>query len=130
MRVLRKELIARGRDFVGDDGKDADLAPFPPPRTQLGEKAEPLHRPLFIQLGQEHAGQRPHLPGVEEEQAHEPFDPAFARPIGKIHAQRDFALQVECQPVFGTPRDRMQMAAHRPEEVFGAAERAVFDPGQ
>jgi hypothetical protein len=35
-------------------------------------------------------------------------------------------LQVEGQAVFGAAGDHVQVAAHRPEEVLGAVERAIF----
>ena len=129
-RVFCKEVVAVRRHFVGNHRKGTDLAPGAAPCAQLGKKAQPLRRPLVIQLGQKYAGQRSHLPRVEKEHLHEAFDRALARPVGKIHPQRHFALQIKRQPVFGPVGDHVQVAAHRPEKVFGPAERAVFQPGQ
>ena len=129
-RVFRKKPVTGAGDLVRDDGEGADLAPGAAPRRQLGKKAQLVSRPLVVKLGEEHPGQRPDLARMQKEHLHEPFDRAFARPVGKVHAQRHFALQIEGQSVFGSPGDDMQVAAHRPEEVFRSPERAVFDPGQ
>src|SRR3546814_19033347 len=43
----------------------------------------------------------------------------------EVHPRRHFALEVEGQAVLGAAGDRVQVAAHGPEEVFGAAERKI-----
>src|SRR3546814_9494859 len=67
---------------------------------------------------------------LEEIELHEAFDRRFARPIGIIHPPRDLALHVEGQSILRPLRDRMEMAAHRPQEILGAVELAIFGTGQ
>src|SRR3546814_14342364 len=58
--------------------------------------------------------------GVEEIELHEAFDRALAGAVGEFHPARDLALEIEGQPVLGAPREDVEMAAHREQEIFGA----------
>src|SRR3546814_6604149 len=62
--------------------------------------------------------------GVEEIELHEAFDRALAGAVGEFHPARDLALEIEGQPVLGAPREDVEMAAHREQEIFGALELA------
>src|SRR6266853_4544935 len=42
--------------------------------------------------------------------------------IGVTHPVPDFGLQVEGEPLLGTAREVVEMAANRPQEVLGAVE--------
>src|SRR3546814_1348508 len=64
--------------------------------------------------------------GMKEIELHEALDRALARAVGEFHARRDLALEIEGQPILGAPGERVEMAAHREEEVFGAFELAEF----
>jgi hypothetical protein len=77
-------------------------------------------------MGEEHPGQVADVLCLEEIVLHEPLDRALARAIGEVHPPRHFALEVESQPVLGAPGDHVQVAAHRQQKPFGAAEAAVF----
>ena len=57
---------------------------------------------------------------------HEALDLGFAGPVGKAHPLGDLALQIEGQPVLGAPRNGVEVAAHRPKEILGAVELAIF----
>ena len=81
---------------------------------------------LLAHLRQEHAGQIADMLGLQEIELHEAFDRAFARPVGIAHPARDFALQVECQPVLPALGERVEVATHRQQEAFGTAEAAIF----
>ena len=94
---------------------------------EAGEEAAALALgELFIEAGEEHAGQRADDFGLQEEILHEPLDPALAGAVLVIHPRGNLALHIEGQPVFGAAGDVVQMAAHRPEEVLCLAEGAVF----
>src|SRR3546814_16421304 len=77
-------------------------------------------------MGEEQPGQVADRLRLEEIELHEAFDRRFARPIGIIHPPRDLALHVEGQSILRPLRDRMEMAAHRPQEILGAVELAIF----
>ena len=49
---------------------------------------------------------------------------AGMRRVAEPH--RDLALDVEGEPLLGAAGDEMHVAAHRPEEILGAAEHLVF----
>ena len=52
----------------------------------------------------------------------------LAGPVGEAHPLGDLALEVEGQPVLGAAGDRVEVAAHRPQEIVGAVELAIFAP--
>ena len=83
-----------------------------------------------FQLGQEHAGQLTHAGRMAEVILHEDLDRAAAATVGIAHAGRNLDLQIERQLIHRAFADVMQVAAHCPEEVFGAAEGGVFIMGQ
>ena len=62
--------------------------------------------------------------------AHETLDRRAPRPIGIMHPRRDFGLNVERQPILASPREDVEMAAHRPQKIFGPAETAQLLRGQ
>ena len=57
---------------------------------------------------------------------HEALDVAHAGMRRVAEPHRDLALDVEREPLLGAPHDEMHVAAHRPEEILGAAEHLVF----
>ena len=81
---------------------------------------------LLVDMREEDAGQRSDPLGLQEVVLHEPLDRALARTLGEIHPLGDPALEIEGQPVLGATREHMHVAAHREQEVFRAAEAAVF----
>ncbi len=104
----------------------------PPP---LGARPQPRHHAaqdrrglgLFLfQLGAQDRGQIADVLGDQEVVLHEAFDILQTGMRGVAEPDRDLALHVERQPLFGAPRDEMQIAAHRPQEIGAAAEGAVL----
>ena len=57
---------------------------------------------------------------------HEAFDILHAGMRGVAEPDRDLALHVERQPLFGAAGEEMDVAADRPQEIGAAAEGAVF----
>src|SRR5215469_567764 len=57
---------------------------------------------------------------------HKTFDAATAGMVGIAHPATDFCLQVESQPLLGTPGEVMQVAANGPQETLGAIEVLRF----
>ena len=53
---------------------------------------------------------------------HEAFDAARAGVVGVAHAAGDFGLVFEGQAVLGAAGEKMQVTAHRPEEILRARE--------
>ena len=104
----------------------------PPP---LGARPQPRHHPaqhrrglglLVFQLGAQDRGEIADVLGDQEVVLHEAFDILHAGMRGVAEPDRDLALHVERQPLFGAAGDEMQIAAHRPQEIGAAAEGAVF----
>ena len=62
--------------------------------------------------------------------AHEALDRRHAATLGIAHAGGELALDVEGQAFLGAPGDVVEVAAHRPQEVFRLDELAQFDRGQ
>ena len=54
------------------------------------------------------------------------FDRASACLVGIAHPLCHFDLHIERKLIGGAARDEMQMAADRPEELFGGTECVVF----
>src|SRR5579871_4254193 len=81
---------------------------------------------LVFQLGAEDGGEVADFLGDQEVVLHEALDVLHARMRGIAEANRELALQVEGEPLLGPPCDKVQIAAHRPEEIGAAPERAVF----
>ena len=81
---------------------------------------------LVFQLGAQDRGEVADVLGDQEVVLHEAFDILHAGMRGIAEADRDLALHVERQPLFGAAGDEMQIAAHRPQEIGAAAEGAVF----
>ena len=95
------------------------------PQARQPKSASP-RRELVIDMGEEDSGQRPDRLRLQEIVLHEAFDRRLTRPVGVPHALRYFALHVERQAILCPPRDKMQVAAHRPEEIVGAVEQTIF----
>ena len=57
---------------------------------------------------------------------HEALDVLDPGMRGMAEPHCDLALHVERRPLFGAPRDEMQVAAHRPQEIGAAAEGPVL----
>ena len=67
----------------------------------------------------QHGGDARHLPRGQEVMAHEALHPVLPSVARVAHAGADHRLQVEGQPVLRTAGDRVEVAAHRPQEVPG-----------
>ena len=122
-RVLLEPVVAQRLDLAAIDAialhhARAGAEARQQPARLLGE--------LLVELGQEQPGQVADDLRLQEEVLHEALDRALARTVGEVHPQRHFALEIEGQAVLGPVGDRVEVAAHRPEERFGAAEGAVF----
>lgn len=96
-----------------------ELAGPPPDRRQ---EAPPARRHLVVEMREESAGDVADAFHMEEIELHEALDRAFARAVGEMHARRDLALEIEGQPVLGAARQRVEVAAHREQEILGARE--------
>ena len=98
----------------------------PQPRHHPGQRRRRLGL-LIFQLGAQDRGEVADFLGDQEVVLHETLDVLHAgmRRVAEPHA--DFALQIERQPLLGAPRQEVQIAAHRPQEVLTAAEGAEFD---
>jgi hypothetical protein len=77
---------------------------------------------LDLESRAEDARQIADVLGDEEIVLHEALDAARAAMVRVAHAPPDFALHVEGEPVFGPPRDVVQMAAHAREELLALVE--------
>src|SRR3546814_2726816 len=64
---------------------------LPRPAAQRRQKAPPAFRHLFVEMGEEGAGQVADALRVEEIELHETFDRALPRPLGELYALRDLA---------------------------------------
>ena len=128
-RILLEPFVRRGSDLSAIDAVSLeDTRLLLPP----GEEPAPrcLGLELLVDMREENAGQRADSLGLQEIELHEPFDRALARPFGEIHPFGNAALEVEGQPVLGAPGQHMHMTAHCEQEVFRAAEAAVFGRGE
>ena len=81
---------------------------------------------LIFQLGAQDRGEIADVLGDQEIVLHEAFDILHAGMRGVSEPDRDLALHVERQPLFGAAREEMDVAADRPQEIGAAAEGAVF----
>src|SRR3546814_3540564 len=81
-------------------------------------------------MGEEQPGQIADLLCDEEIVPHETLDARHAGPVGIAHAPGDFGLDVEGQPFLRPLCDAVQVAADRPEEVFGLLELSQLGAGQ
>ncbi len=123
------ERIGQKGRLVGDGQPPGDLDI---PRAQpLAPLEQPLQQRLGLvlrrlKLGQEDAREIAHGRGVAEIVLHEDFHAPPTATVSIAHAVRDLDLHVKGQLVIGTPRDEVQMTAHRPEETLGAGECAEF----
>ena len=128
-RVLAEPVVTRRGQLAGEGGVAADHARA---RVEPGEQAAPraLLRELFLQLAEEHAGQRADPFGLQEIVLHEPLDRGLALPVGEVHPPRDSLLQIEGQPIFRPPGDFVEVAAHRQQKALRAAEAAVLGLGE
>ncbi len=81
---------------------------------------------LVLELGAENGGEIADLLGDQEVVLHEALDILHARMRGVAEPDRDLALEIEGQALFGPSGIEMQIAAHRPEEVGAAAEGTVL----
>ena len=93
-------------------------------------KAPPLGRKAVVEMGEEHTGQIAHLFCNQEIMLHEPLDCRTARPICIVHPRRNLSLDVESQPFLRAPGQRVEMAAHGPEEIFRLLKLAQLSLGQ
>ena len=126
------EDVGRGEiDAVVVD--DEIVAVGHPPPGQV--RPQPRHHPaqhrrglglLVLELGAQDRGEIADLLGDQEVVLHEAFDILHAGMRGIAEADRDLALHVERQPLFGAAGEEMDVAADRPEEIGAAAEGAVF----
>ena len=69
----------------------------------------------------QHAGQAGDLARGQEIVAHEAFDAVLPAVARVAHARADHRLQVEGQPLLGAAGDVVQVEAHGPQELPGAA---------
>ena len=81
---------------------------------------------LVFQLGAQDRGEIADVLGDQEVVLHEAFDVLHAGMRGVAEPDRDLALHVERQPLFGAAGEEMDVAADRPQEIGAAAEGAVF----
>ena len=81
---------------------------------------------LVFQLGAQDRGEIADVLGDQEVVLHEAFDILHAGMRGVAEPDRDLALHVERQPLFGAAGEEMDIAADRPQEIGAAAEGAVF----
>ena len=104
----------------------------PPP---VGARPQPRHHAaqhrrglglLVFQLGAQDRGEIADVLGDQEIVLHEAFDILHAGMRGIAEPDRDLALHVERQPLFGAAGEEMDVAADRPQEIGAAAEGAVF----
>ncbi len=129
-RVAPEGVRVRDVDAIVVDDKVIRLE-HDAPRTRLEARhhaVEHRHglRFTFFQPRAENRGQVADVLGDQEVVLHEALDILHAgmRRVAKPH--RDLALDVERKPFFGAAGDEMHVAAHRPEEILGAAEFLVI----
>ena len=130
-RVVFEDIGCREIDAVVVDdeivavGYAATLGAGPKPRHHAAQHRRRLGL-LVFQLGAQDRGEITDFLGNQEVVLHEAFDILHAGMRGIAEADRDLALHVERQPLFGAAGYEMQIAAHRPQEIGAAAEGAVF----
>ena len=101
-------------DGVGDGAR---------PAAQSAEKAiERLGRlgVPFLERGADDRREIADVLGDEEIVLHEAFDVGLAGARGVAEPFGDRALQIEAQALLGAPGEKMQVAAHRPQELLAA----------
>ena len=118
-RILLEEILGRYRQPIAVENETAELSP-PGAPAHPGEPALALL--VGFEDGAEDSGQVADVLGDQEIILHEPLDPAASRIIGVAHLPSDLGLQVESEPLFGTPGQIVEMAAHRPKETLGVVE--------
>ena len=126
------EHVGRGEiDAVVVDDEIVAVGHPPPVRA----RPQPRHHPaqhrrglglLVLQLGAQDRGEVADVLGDQEVVLHEAFDILHAGMRGIAEPDRDLALHVERQPLFGAAGEEMDVAADRPQEIRAAAEDAVF----
>ena len=122
--IVLEEVLVGQRQPAAIEHEAVELGEAAPDARQT--EAPSARGELLVEMRQEHTGQVADRLRLQEIILHEAFDRRFARPVGKAHPLGDLALDVEGQPVLGAPGDRVQMAPHRPQEIVGAVELAVF----
>ena len=104
----------------------------PPP---VGARPQPRHHAaqhrhrlglLVFQLGAQDRGEIADFLGDQEVVLHEALDVLHAGMRGIAEPDRDLALHVERQALFGAAGEEMQVAADRPQEIGAAAEGAIL----
>ncbi|MGX1317974.1 hypothetical protein AB7M17_001427 [Bradyrhizobium sp. USDA 377] len=114
---------------VDDEVVAVGHAPFHRRRAQARHHPAQHRRGLgllVLELGAENGGEVADLFGDQEVVLHEALDVLHAGMRGVAEPDRDLALEVEGQALLGAVAVEVQVAAHRPEEVGAASERAVF----
>ncbi len=85
---------------------------------------------LFLERGAEDAGEIADVLGDQEVVLHEAFDRRQAGMRRVAQPLRDLALDVEMQPLLRLAGEEVHVAAHRPQEILGLLEFAIFGLGE
>ena len=127
-RIGAKPHVVRYRQppTIKDEAVQMAGCPHKPRQTE----STPLGRKAVVEMGKEHPGQITDRLCRQEIMLHEPFDGGAPRSISIAHPARDFGLHIERQPLLGAPRDAVQVAPHRPQEILCLLELAQLGGGQ
>ena len=123
-RVFGEIVVAGQREASAIEDEAVQLARTAPDRRQA--EPAPARREPLVQVREEHAGQVADGARLQEVILHEPLDRGFARPVGKAHPRRHFALDVEGQAILRAAGDTVQVAAHGLQEIVGAVEELIL----
>ena len=133
-RILGEGLLVHGGDAAVLDAeirRSPELgAAAPAERGKQGVERGQRLQLLHFERRADDPGQLADLLGHQEVVTHEALDraqtgmPAIAEPV------RHGLLQVEGETLLGAPGEKMQLAAHGPEEALAAAEAPIFVRGE
>ena len=105
-------------------------AALPAERRQKRAEARQRLQLLHLESRADDAGELANFLGDEEIVLHEALDGAQAGMPAIAELFRHQRLKIEAQALLGALGEKMQLAAHRPEEALAAAEAAVFGWGE
>ena len=133
-RVLGKDVLVDGADAAVLDAEVGGAAKMgaalPAERRQKRAEARQRLQLLHLERRADDAGELANFLGDEEIVLHEALDGAQAGMPAIAELFRHQRLQIEAQALLGAVGEKMQLAAHRPEEALAAAEAAVFGWGE
>ena len=128
-RIFGEEVVARERQPAAIEHEAVEPARAPPERRQPEAASRARRTARRDARGTRRSGRRPSSPAGSRYCMNRSTADLPGRSAKRIRVG-DLALDVEGQPVLGAAGDEVEVAAHRPQEIVGAVEPAIFGRGE